>query len=93
VSVAKPEASSLAEGEEASATATEKQQESQREDPAGLEHQESELLDQDETTGKKYVVNANINSQNEDFTFLVTALYHWEISHPAIRPTQPTDPK
>ena len=36
---------------------------------------------------------ANINSQNEDYTFLITALYHWELRRPAIAPTQPTDPK
>ena len=42
---------------------------------------------------KKYVVYANINSQIEDFTFLVTALYHWEVLYPAVSLTQPTDPK
>ena len=49
-------------------------------------------MDLDGTEGKKYVVYANINSQTEDFTFLVTALYHWEKLHPAISLTQPTDP-
>jgi hypothetical protein len=38
----------------------------------------TEELDIDKTKGKKYVVYANINSQIEDFTFLVTSLYHWE---------------
>jgi hypothetical protein len=32
----------------------------------------------------KYVVYANINSLNEDYTFLVTALYHWEKLYPVI---------
>jgi len=43
--------------------------------------------------GSKHVVYANINSQIEDFTFLITALYHWEKQRPAIAPTQITDPK
>jgi hypothetical protein len=49
--------------------------------------------DLDKTNGKKYVVYANINSQIEDFTFLVTALYHWEKTKPAVALTQPSDPK
>ena len=28
------------------------------------------------------MVYANINSTEEDFSFLVTALYHWEKLHP-----------
>jgi hypothetical protein len=53
---------------------------------------EGQGVDLDDTEGKKYVVYANINSQTEDFTFLVTALYHWEKLRPAIGPTQPADP-
>lgn len=49
--------------------------------------------DHDETAGRRYVVYANINSQIEDFSFLVTVLYHWEELYPAICPTQPSDPK
>lgn len=30
---------------------------------------------------EKFVVYSNINSQQEDYTFLVTALYHWEMLH------------
>ena len=41
---------------------------------------------------EKYQVYCNINSQQEDYTFLVTALYHWEERHGVIVPTQPTDP-
>lgn len=37
--------------------------------------------------GARYVVYANINSQSADFTFLITALYHWEKLRPAIAPT------
>ena len=51
--------------------------------------EESEVQPEEE---QKFVVYANINSQIEDYTFLITALYHWEQLHPAIKPTQPTDP-
>ena len=30
-----------------------------------------------------YVVYANINSSDEDFSFLLTALYHWETLYPS----------
>ena len=43
--------------------------------------------DLDRTEGRRYVVYANINSQIEDFSFLVTALFHWEELYPAICPT------
>ena len=51
------------------------------------EKEESKEEDEDKTNDKKYVVYANINSQNEDFTFLVTALFHWENLYPRIQPT------
>ena len=41
---------------------------------------------------KQYVVYANINSTEEDFSFLVTALYHWESLHPTFTLDLPKDP-
>ena len=84
-----PEGSSLAEAQEEPAAQDAALEPPQRTAPDGEGGAEAGL---DATAGKRYVVYANINSQNEDFTFLVTALYHWERLHPAIRPTQPTDP-
>jgi hypothetical protein len=39
------------------------------------------------------VVYANINSSEEDFTFLLTALYHWESLYPTFSNDFPKDPK
>lgn len=39
-----------------------------------------------------YVVYANINSSDEDFSFLVTALYHWETLYPTFTLDLPKDP-
>ena len=41
---------------------------------------------------KQYVVYANINSTEEDYSFLVTALYHWETLHPTFTLDLPKDP-
>ena len=41
---------------------------------------------------KQYVVYANINSTEEDYSFLVTALYHWEGLHPTFTLDLPKDP-
>ncbi len=41
---------------------------------------------------KQYVVYANINSTEEDYSFLVTALYHWESLHPTFTLDLPKDP-
>ena len=41
----------------------------------------------------QYVVYANINSSDEDFSFLVTALYHWENLYPYFTLDLPKDPK
>ncbi len=41
---------------------------------------------------KQYVVYANINSTDEDFTFLITALYHWETLYPTFTLDLPKDP-
>ena len=41
---------------------------------------------------KQYVVYANINSTEEDYSFLVTALYHWESMHPTFTLDLPKDP-
>ena len=38
------------------------------------------------------MVYANINSTEEDFSFLVTALYHWETLYPTFTLLLPTDP-
>lgn len=40
----------------------------------------------------QYVVYANINSSDEDFSFLVTALYHWETMYPTFTLDLPKDP-
>lgn len=42
---------------------------------------------------KLYVVYANINSSDEDFSFLITALYNWESMYPSFSKYFPTDPK
>ena len=42
--------------------------------------------------GDQYVVYANINSSDEDFSFLVTALYHWETMYPTFTLELPKDP-
>lgn len=39
-----------------------------------------------------YVVYANINSSDEDFSFLITALYNWENLYPTFSKYLPTDP-
>ena len=40
------------------------------------------------------MVYANINSSEEDFSFLLTALYHWETQYPTlITLEQPKDPQ
>lgn len=41
---------------------------------------------------KLYVVYANINTTEEDFSFLVTALYHWEEKYPTFTLDLPKDP-
>ena len=41
---------------------------------------------------KLYVVYANINSSDEDFSFLITALYHWESLYPTFTLDYPKDP-
>jgi len=41
---------------------------------------------------KQYVVYANINSTEEDYSFLVTALYHWESLHHTFTLDLPKDP-
>lgn len=46
---------------------------------------------QEEPEEEKFVVYANINSQQEDYTFLVTALYHWEMMHKHIQNGQNQD--
>jgi hypothetical protein len=38
------------------------------------------------------VVYANINSSDEDFSFLITALYHWESLYPTFTLDYPKDP-
>jgi len=38
------------------------------------------------------VVYANINSSDEDFSFLLTALYHWETLYPTFTLDMPKDP-
>jgi len=38
------------------------------------------------------VVYANINSSDEDFSFLITALYHWETLYPTFTLELPKDP-
>jgi hypothetical protein len=48
-----------------------------------------EELDED----KQYVVYANINSSEEDFSFLITALYHWETMYPSFTLELPKDPE
>ncbi len=42
------------------------------------------------TEEKVYVVYGNINSNEEDFSFLITALYHWENLYPIL--DLPKDP-
>lgn len=42
---------------------------------------------------KQYVVYCNINSSEEDYSFLITALYHWESLYPTFTLEQPTNPK
>ena len=39
------------------------------------------------------MVYANINSNEEDFTFLVTALWHWENKYPSFTLDLPKDPE
>ena len=39
-----------------------------------------------------YVVYGNVNSAEEDYSFLITALYHWEELYPVITPYLPSDP-
>lgn len=41
---------------------------------------------------KLYVVYGNINSNEEDFSFLITALYHWETLYPSFTLDFPKDP-
>lgn len=41
---------------------------------------------------KLYVVIGNINSSEEDFSFLLTALYHWETMYPSFTKLLPKDP-
>ena len=41
---------------------------------------------------KVYVVYANVNSSEEDYSFLVTALYHWETMYPTFTLDLPKDP-
>ena len=41
---------------------------------------------------KQYLVYANINSSEEDFSFLLTALYHWETLYPTFTLLLPKDP-
>lgn len=89
----KPEGSSLVEDEQIVSAVREQLAESPEDSKVNSIQREKEHAADDETKGKKYVVYANINSQSEDFTFLVTALYHWETLRPAIHPTQPNDPK
>lgn len=38
------------------------------------------------------MVYANINSSDEDFSFLITALYHWETKYPTFTLDFPKDP-
>mmetsp|Transcript_23266 Transcript_23266/g.22849 ORF Transcript_23266/g.22849 Transcript_23266/m.22849 type:complete len:82 (-) Transcript_23266:524-769(-) len=40
-----------------------------------------------------YVVYANINSSDEDFSFILTALYHWENMYPTFTLELPKDPE
>jgi hypothetical protein len=69
-----------------------REQEEKSGDPLQADTAALASTDPDRIGGRKYVVYANINSQTEDFTFLLTALYHWEKLHPVIGPTQPQDP-
>ena len=38
------------------------------------------------------MVYANINSSEEDFTFLITTLYHWETLYPSFTQDLPKNP-
>lgn len=51
--------------------------------------QEEEKKDESE---KFYVVYGNVNSSEEDYSFLLTALYHWETMYPSITVDLPKDP-
>ncbi len=53
---------------------------------------QSENVTKKKDEEKQYVVYANINSTEEDFSFLVTALYHWESLHPTFTLDLPKDP-
>lgn len=53
---------------------------------------QSEAATKKKDEEKHYVVYANINSTEEDFSFLVTALYHWESLHPTFTLDLPKDP-
>ena len=52
----------------------------------------SSLTSKKKEEEKQYVVYANINSTEEDYSFLVTALYHWESLHPTFTLDLPKDP-
>ena len=54
--------------------------------------QQKEKLKESDEEEKLYVVYANINSSEEDFTFLITALYHWEDMYPSFTLELPKDP-
>ena len=46
----------------------------------------------EEKEEKLYVVYANVNCSDEDYSFLITTLYHWETLYPTFTLELPKDP-
>eukprot|EP00347_Sterkiella_histriomuscorum_P020695 403336831 len=53
---------------------------------------EAQEEEKKEGSEKLYVVYGNVNSSEEDYSFLLTALYHWENMYPTFTQDLPKDP-